>query len=149
MNGIIARGVHNGSGRIGYDLEDINIGEKHIYIRNVYTPRWFRYGKYYFSPEGLEFGKYILQNIREENTDLIVIDEIGPVEMKGRGWADDIERLLSTSQIPQLWVVRRSLLKKAIRQWNVGEVLVIDISKETVENIIDEIFVLIRQPDNS
>jgi nucleoside-triphosphatase THEP1 len=142
MNGIIARGVHDANGRIGYDLEDINTGEKHIYIRNVYTPGWFRYGKYYFSPEGLEFGKYILQNITEENTDLIVIDEIGPVEIKGRGWADDIERLVSTSQIPQLWVVRRSLLKRAIRQWNVGEVLVIDISKETVENIIDEIFVL-------
>ena len=131
------------NGRIGYDLEDISTGEKHIYIKNMYTPGWFRYGKYYFSPEALEFGKHILQKVTEENTDLIVIDEIGPVEMKGRGWADDIERLVSTSHIPQLWVVRQSLLKKAMRQWNIGEVLVIDISKETVENIIEEIFVLI------
>jgi len=144
INGIIARGIHKGEERIGYDLEDISTGGKHIYIRKEYFPGWFRYGKYCFSPEGLEFGKHILQNITEENTDLIVIDEIGPVEMKGRGWADDIERLLSTNQIPQLWVVRKSLFKKAIRQWNVGEVLVIDISKETVENIIDEIFVLLR-----
>ncbi|NQT76546.1 MAG: DUF2478 domain-containing protein, partial [Bacteroidetes bacterium] len=136
INGIIARGIHKGEERIGYDLEDISTGGKHIYIRKEYFPGWFRYGKYCFSPEGLEFGKHILQNITEENTDLIVIDEIGPVEMKGRGWADDIERLLSTNQIPQLWVVRKSLFKKAIRQWNVGEVLVIDISKETVENII-------------
>lgn len=145
INGIIARGIHDRSGRIGYDLEDAGTGEKNIYIRNKYFHAWSRYGKYYFSPEGLEFGKDILQKITQENTDLIVIDEVGPVEMKGMGWADDIERLLSTSHIPQLWVVRKSLLKKAIRQWNVGEVLVIDISKETVENIIEEIFVLMQR----
>ncbi len=125
--GLLARGVHDDSGRIGYDLENISTGETCEYIRNTPSEGWYRHGKYFFSPEGLAFGRKILQAINDENTDLAVVDEVGPVEMKGRGWASDIERLVDSTRLPQLWVVRKQLVKKAIRYWNIGEVLVVDI----------------------
>ena len=139
INGFLARGIHDENGRIGYDLEDAVSGESIPYIRNKNSLNAYRHGKYYFSPEGLDFGKVILNNVRKMNTDLAVIDEVGPVELKGKGWAENIEKLVNIYRVPQLWVVRKPILKRVIRQWNIGEVMVIDISTESVDDVIDEI----------
>ena len=144
INGFLARGIHDENGRIGYDLEDVISGESHPYIRNINSLNAYRHGKYYFSPDGLDFGKGILNNVRSLNTELAVIDEVGPVELKGKGWAEDIEKLVNIYRVPQLWVVRKPILKKVVRQWNIGEVMVIDISIESVDDVIDEIQSLIK-----
>jgi nucleoside-triphosphatase THEP1 len=144
VDGFMARGIHDEHGRIGYDLEHIFDGERQVYIRNKPSVGWYQYGKYYFNPEGEEFGKRILECINTENNDLLVIDEIGPVELKGRGWAGEIETLLNSSRVVQLWVVRKSLLKKVIRQWNVGDIMVLDISTDTLEASIGEVILFIK-----
>jgi len=145
MNGFLARGVHDESGRIGYDLEDISSGESCKYIRNSYNKDWYRHGKYYFSPDGLEFGAEILNEIHYDETNLLVIDEVGPVELKGRGWADEIDRLVNTSNVMQLWVVRKSILKKVIRQWNIGEVMLVDVKTDELEKSALEISIFINR----
>jgi nucleoside-triphosphatase THEP1 len=145
LNGMLAEGVHEGQERIGYDLIDVSSGERCIFIRNQFMPGWYKHGKYYFSPEGLSFGKKILEGITNKNTDLIIIDEVGPVELKGKGWAPDIENLLSRHRIPQLWVVRKPLVKKAARQWNIGGLMVIDIGKEEYKNVAEEIIHLVKE----
>jgi len=145
MNGFLARGVHDESGRIGYDLEDVSSGESCKYIRNSYNKDWYRHGKYYFSPDGLEFGAEILNEIHYDETNLLVIDEVGPVELKGRGWADEIDRLVNTSNVMQLWVVRKSILKKVIRQWNIGEVMLVDVKTDELEKSALEISIFINR----
>ncbi|MCK5338882.1 MAG: hypothetical protein KAJ50_08725 [Bacteroidales bacterium] len=144
IKGFIARGVHDDSGRIGYDLEDVSNGESCMYIRNSYNKDWYRHGKYYFSPDGLEFGAEIIDEVYCDETDLLVIDEVGPVELKGRGWADEIDRLVNTSYIMQLWVVRKPILKKVIRQWNIGDVMLVDIGTDELENSVPEITKFIK-----
>ena len=79
-----------------------------------------------------------------DETDLLVIDEVGPVELKGRGWADEIERLVNTSHIMQLWVVRKPILKKVIRQWNIGDVMLVDIGTDELEKSVPEIIKFIK-----
>ncbi|MEN8224648.1 MAG: nucleoside-triphosphatase [Bacteroidota bacterium] len=145
MSGLIAKGVHDDTGRTGYDLTDLNSGDTIQYIRNKKLPDSYRYGKYYFSAEGQRFGEKVLNNIDAANTQLIVIDEIGPVELKGKGWAQEIERLVNNFGVPHLWVVRKQILKKAIRQWNVGEVMLIDIRNDDVEESAEEILAFLSR----
>ena len=144
INGFIAKGIHDENGRIGYDLEDVVSGESIPYIRNKNSNNAYRHGKYYFSREGFDFGEKILNNIRKLNTDIAVIDEVGPVELKGKAWAENIEKLVNIYRVPQLWLVRKPLLKRVIRQWNIGEVMVIDIGTENVDDVIDEILLFIK-----
>lgn len=139
LNGIMAEGVHENDERIGYDLEDVGKGTKCEYIRTTPHPGRYRHGKYYFSNEGLAFGRNIFDQVNIENTDLLIIDEVGPVEMKGKGWAPDIEYLLESYKIAQLWIVRKQLLKKAERQWNIGNLMVIDIAKESPGEVVKDI----------
>jgi len=144
INGFLARGVHEDDQRIGYDLEDISSGESLVYIRNTPSAGWYRHGKYYFSPEGESFGRQILKDAEVENTELMIIDEIGPVELKGRGWADEIEALVNTGGMMQLWVVRRPLLKNVIRQWSIGDVLVLDVTEDEPDKSAEEVISFIK-----
>jgi nucleoside-triphosphatase THEP1 len=61
---------------------------------------------------------------------MIVIDELGPLELSGRGWAPAIERILIESPKPMIWTVRRSLLTKISHKWNIGQIEVIDSAQE-------------------
>jgi len=144
INGFLARGIHEDGQRIGYDLEDISSGESLVYIRNTSSAGWYRHGKYYFSPEGESFGRQILEDAEVENTDLMIIDEIGPVELKGRGWALEIESLVNRGKIMQLWVVRRHLLKNVIRQWSIGDVMVQDVKEDDPREATKEIIAFIK-----
>lgn len=136
-HGFIARGIHEGDDRIGYDLENISNGKSRALIRKAFSPGWYRHGKYYFDPEGEMFGKGILENINSEDTDLVIIDEVGPVELKGRGWANEIEKMVTQKEFLQLWVVRKHLLKRVLRQWRIGDILIIDVGADTVDQAVE------------
>jgi nucleoside-triphosphatase THEP1 len=57
-----------------------------------------------------------------------VIDELGPLEMAGKGWSSLIEKILRDYPRPMIWTARRSLAGKIAVRWNVGKVTVIDIA---------------------
>ncbi|MEE4255951.1 MAG: nucleoside-triphosphatase [Bacteroidales bacterium] len=130
LAGFIARGIHENDDRIGYDLEDITSGKTCEFIRKERTANWFRHGKYYFNPEGIRFGTNILEKVDREKTDLLIIDEIGPVELKGKGWSDIITSLVKETGLMQLWVVRNHILKRVIRNWKIGDILILDVEKD-------------------
>jgi nucleoside-triphosphatase THEP1 len=136
LNGFLAFGIHDETGRIGYDLESVSTGERMPYIRSKPAPDTLKHGKYFFNTSGLAFGKQILDQINKDNTDLIIIDEIGPVELKGKSWAGDIERLVRNLSVPHLWVVRKPLLKKVMRNWPIGQITVADIQDESPETFM-------------
>lgn len=147
IDGFYAPGVHEGGRRIGYDLKAVKSAEHMQFMRLEPSGGTFKQGKYYINESGLEFGKELLGEHNLAKSDLIVIDEVGPLEMKGKGWALDIERLLSQHPVPQLWVVRRSLLKKAMRQWHAGDYMVIEIENESLEKTAKEIRSFIKLDD--
>ena len=149
MGGFIARGIHENDQRIGYDLESIADGSSMIFIRNKVTAGWFRHGKYHFNPAGEAFGNKILQNLPEQGLDLVIIDEIGPIEVKGLGWAGEVGKMVEKKWPLQLWVVRRQLLKRVSRQWKIGNILLIDVSTDTVDEARVHILKFMRkQSDN-
>jgi len=140
LAGFIAEGVHENDTRLGYDLVDIENGNSSVYIRTTSNPGWFRHGKYYFSSEGEIFGRKILGAIDSGKTDIVVIDEIGPVELKGKAWAESVSTLVNESRMMQLWVVRKPILNRVIRNWKIGDIMILDIevdqSKDAAEAII-------------
>ena len=74
---------------------------------------------------------------------MILIDEVGHLELKGKGWSNAIENITRINNtIPQLWIVRKSLVQKISRRWNIGNAYIFDITESSVlevENKISEI----------
>ncbi len=138
IDGFFSEVVYKNEERQGYDLKRVGSDDKISLCSIIKQDKWQKQGKFYFNDEALKTGNKILQNIDKE-TDLIVIDEIGPFEIKGQGWSKSIKTICDNSTSPMLWVVRDSLVNKISRHWPVGKIyhfkLSNDLPAQDVENI--------------
>lgn len=143
--GFIAPAVYAGEKRIGFDLYDVKIGDVTPLSRNTGLEDWLRIGNYYFHPDGLKTGNALLQKEYIEKSSVFIIDEIGPLEMNNTGWAKPVETLCAESSIPHIWVVRKKLVERVIKKWNVGDVYVFDIAEDTSEDMAEFIYGILER----
>lgn len=62
-----------------------------------------------FIADGLKLGREALSPAATESADIIIIDEFGPLELRGNGWRRDVDSLLALSNALILLVVRSEL----------------------------------------
>jgi nucleoside-triphosphatase THEP1 len=139
VRGIFSPGNKNDSDRNSYFAEDISSHTRKLLCSEVKLPEAFRQGRYYFSEAGILFGNKILIDSLDQPVDIIVIDELGPLEINDKGWTPAINKLLKSSKVPHLWVVRENLVNAMTRKWNVGKVFVFHINEEKVPEIVNTI----------
>jgi nucleoside-triphosphatase THEP1 len=110
MEGFLNRPVVEKGETAGYDLIGV-AGETAVpFLRRRGPETWQRTGPYRLVPEGLAEAERIIA--RSGGIDLLVVDEIGPLEMKGGGlWPALQEQRLSPSRHAIL-VVREKLLEE-------------------------------------
>ena len=134
ISGIIAHGIDKNGERYGFDIENVATHEKIFLCNQEPVENALKIGRFYFSDKGLEFGENALSN-NLENTDLLVIDEIGYMELKGEGWFDTIENALAYSNLNMIWVVRKRILEEVLQQWQHTNTKVIYTQTSKAENI--------------
>jgi len=133
IGGFLSQGINENGKRVGFNLYDIESGTEIELCSDKNDNKLINFGRYYFSNEALERGLKLLKTDNLAGKQLIVIDEIGPLELKGLGWSSAIETLCQNSSLPQLWVVRKNILKKIIRRWNIGNIYVFDIARCNIQ----------------
>lgn len=114
---------------LGYDLLPIKTGKKIPFIRLTGEKDWERIGPFFFVPQTLEKANYIIRQGIE--ADLLIVDEVGPLELQGKGLWPALQHILPHKQINILLVVRSGLLdavlkavsgdRDDIRIFNVGD----------------------------
>lgn len=122
-----------GEERFGYYLVPINQGKRRLLCSIKPETGSIKYGKFYFDKTTFEMGSEIIQGFDSTKSGLFVVDEIGPLELSGEGWASALEDLIKKTETPMIWTVRRSLAEKVARRWNVGTVGIVDITEENIE----------------
>lgn len=67
-----------------YYLQNLQTGEKHLLATKEYRPaRTEQVGEYFFEPETFHLAEQIYREAL--NVDLVIFDELGPLELRGRG----------------------------------------------------------------
>jgi nucleoside-triphosphatase THEP1 len=133
--------IENGE-RKGYNIESIADDLKINLCSTSENTERIKYGRFYFNRDAFSFGSDIIDKSTKANTDLLIIDEIGPLEMSGEGWSDSISKVVKLG-IPMIWVVRRNLIEKAIRKWDIELEEIIDLSK--VEDAESQLLVAVKK----
>ncbi len=133
VSGFLAIGIHEDSRRTGFDLLDIQTGIQTELCREQLKSPGLTYGRFSFSAEALDRGIDILSPMKTGGSQLVVIDEVGPLEMKNKGWAPAIRKLVFSCNALQLWVVRKNLVNEVVSSWPVGDVYVFDCLTDSPE----------------
>ncbi len=118
ISGFIASGMMKDGTRTGFTLEDLRTGGSTLLSTTTPGPDTVRWGRFYFTREGIEAG---FRALAWENTpvpDLTVVDEVGPFELQDGIWAHHLDEMAIISPRPFLWVVREALVDQVIEHWH-------------------------------
>jgi len=137
INGFLTFGNTNDSKRNAYSIRDITTGREESLCSTRIDTQKLNYGRFYFEEQGINAGREIIEQSLTTPTDLLVIDELGPMEINNQGWAPAIEKIVKQNSTAQFWVVREKLVKPMMRKWNVGDIIVFELESDSAEYITD------------
>ena len=106
--GLTAPSVHQAGGLIGFDVVDLRTGARAPLARHEATGR-LRVGDYGFLAEGLAAGERAL-GAAALWADLVIVDEFGPLELRGEGWRACTDSLVAGAKGLIVLVVREELV---------------------------------------
>jgi len=109
IDGFLSQAVNKNDDCIGYDLFDLKNKNTYPYMRKTGKCQWIRYGPYFLNPKGLKEAKKIIS--RKKDIDIFIVDEVGPLELSGKGLFPELEKLIREPVIPMLIVVQSRILK--------------------------------------
>jgi len=110
FDGFLSLRVMKGGEPEGYDLLDIQEGTSWPFLRRTDAEKGQRVGPYIMLPSGLDQANAIIK--RSRPGDLLIVDEIGPLELEGRGLWPTLKGGLFDERRRSLAVIRESLLGK-------------------------------------
>ena len=116
IGGIIAHGIDREGERYGFDIENVATEEKAFLCSQEPQEDAQKIGRFYFDKKGFDFGNKALKTDLA-TTDLLVIDEIGYMELRGEGWFTAIEEALEYQNLNMIWVVRKRILEEVLQLW--------------------------------
>lgn len=93
----------------GYNVVKISNGESQKFLRTNGSRNQQRIGKFYIYDEGLQSGK---EELQLNKTQIKVIDEIGKLELEGKGWCESIYQIIEDSESNLLLSVREEVVNE-------------------------------------
>lgn len=142
VGGLLSFGYGVGKKRDGYRGLNLLTGEKFEIASIKGDKEWERTGSYFFYPEGLKMAEKAVE--KAIGSALLIIDEIGPLEMRGRGLFNVFQKVLKKHKGYILVIVRESLLKEILKM--IGEkVRIFTVKKEAYWEILRVLNVLKKE----
>jgi len=132
IGGILSPRVMENGATAGYDIQDIMTNERVAFLRKTSDERSPGIGSYSILPEGMKKGCQALKN-SQNNTQVVVIDEVGRLELNNKGWAENIHRLLNGSKCPLILSVRERFMEEIIDKWHLKDYTIWRVSENDPE----------------
>ncbi len=114
---------------MGYNIVNIETGDREDFLRQAGDDPEERIGRFSISRKGLEEGNRILSSMAGIDNYLVIIDEVGLLEINGKGWSGSIGKLLENSSANILMTVRDIYVDEVIKKWDLKEAVVFDIAE--------------------
>ncbi len=138
IGGLIAHGMDVNGERFGFNIENIATGQKAFLCSQEPEENTIKIGRFYFSQNGFDFGNQALLNDLDQ-LDILVVDEVGYLEIQGKGWFEAIEKAMQQEQLDIIMVVRKRILEQILNLWQNKHFIVVDINNNQPEFIVNNI----------
>lgn len=126
--GFLSPAVIEGRTRAGYDLRLLHDGSVMPLARTAPESSAGSVGRFTFFEDAIRAGREALAAPDRGGSPLVIVDEVGPLEMLGRGWTPSLTPLIIAQDCPLILVVRPSLVNDVCEKWNLHPVEIWDAS---------------------
>ncbi len=145
LNSISVRGVYcprimEDGHTVGYDIVDIAENNRVPFLRIDDNSDYKKIGKYIINPDALQVGNEALVNALKCNVDVIVVDEVGKMELNNQGWSENIGELVN-SQAILVFAIRNTFVDDVVKKWDLKNYSVFEVS----DNIYQDVFAMIEK----
>lgn len=110
---------------------------------------WPSYGRFCFNPEAFIEGEKIIRNAIDSKSRLLIIDEVGPIELEDGGWAKMIDLVPKENGPVQIWVVRESILNRVMQRWSIPGHRIIFTGQKNQKEILKKIIADVRNDESN
>jgi len=119
--GILSPGNMKDGMRHSIDVVNVATGERRALASRAGLPegKCMSYGGFDFSKDGLEYAKRILRE--HKSGGIVFVDEIGPIELSGGGYASELRELLKSDAAAIFIIVRRELLNEVLDKFGIDK----------------------------
>ena len=143
VSDIITREVREGDQRIGFKISDLSSGAEG-WLARVGDSVGPRIGKYSVDSEDLEeIGVGALKRAAEHSADLVLVDEIGPMEMTSSAFRGTLARLLSAGRNVIATVKYGSHYPEIERSPGFSKAVSLEISRDNREEMMRRILSIV------
>jgi nucleoside-triphosphatase THEP1 len=127
--GIISERVMTDSETTGYDLVNIETGKKEVFLRQNENCGSEKIGKFTICPEGLIMGKTVLHSLISWENKIVIIDEVGLLELQDKGWSECINELMERSGNNIILSIRDKYVNDVKNKFGIREAIIFNISE--------------------
>jgi nucleoside-triphosphatase THEP1 len=117
VGGILSVRVVENEATIGYDIVDILNRKSEVFLRISNDESLEKLGRFRIFPNGLEFGVKALNSSEASLCKMIIIDEVGALELENKGWANSITNFSNSSSSHLIISVRDTAVEQVIEKW--------------------------------
>ncbi len=143
--GFLARGMGEHGKRKGYLLRDLQSGSEQLLAEKKKGGR-LRTGRFTFHPEVFRQEKEkVWRDLLSGRPRVVILDEVGPLELRGKGWAPLLERLVTLPEIIQVWAVREKIATQVPRAWDFSPRRTVSPDKTSPEELAAMIAEIIKK----
>ncbi|NJO88009.1 MAG: DUF2478 domain-containing protein [Chloroflexia bacterium] len=144
VSGIYSRKVYENNKRIGYDLVDIKTNTFEPFLQ-INGKQRDGIGMFKILPRGLQFGIESLKSANNGNSDIVIVDEIGKLELSGKGWIGQVKQLITLQQTHLLLVINEKFLEEFSEQLDLKNTLLITIPTNNFSEAFERIYWFYRK----
>jgi iron complex transport system ATP-binding protein len=125
--GILAPGLWRNNQRRGFDLIDLKNGKKYRLARRRTDLNETDLTPFEFFPEGMKAGTRALTRVNCRKASVIMVDEVGRLELSNSGWAGSLKSLLTLTDALHIWIVREKLVAEVCEKWRLQSVKTLNV----------------------
>lgn len=137
--GFLSKRVMEGGKTVAYNIKNISTGEERQLIDSRKEVGNDMIGRFFINSNGFNYGCNLILNY-PVGSQILVVDEVGKLELKGEGWHPPLEKTIKINDKTLILSVRREFVTEVIQHYNIIDYSIIDIEK----TIFQEAFEMIQ-----
>ena len=136
--GILALRIMEEGKVIGYDITDIRTGDRTPFLRHT-GDATVGVERFTMDPSGYRAGEKALDPHSNRSMNVVIVDEVGPLELRGEGWSEMIRGLIHETRAILILAVRKNLAGEVTERFSISPAEIIDVARGDVVRFADEI----------